>query len=116
MTIPISGLGAINPFDGLASAGKAGGAKAAGDASAVDAGTSANSSSGFASMLANKISSLGAEQTSASNEMNAVATGKVDDVAQSMVRIEQANVSLQMATQVRNKVIEAYQDVIRMQI
>lgn len=33
-----------------------------------------------------------------------------------MLRIEQANVSLQMATQVRNKVIEAYQEVLRMQM
>ena len=52
----------------------------------------------------------------ASKATEDMATGRVDDVAQTMMRIEQANVSLQMATQVRNKVIEAYQEVLRMQM
>ncbi|MCW2972283.1 MAG: flagellar hook-basal body protein FliE [Thermoleophilia bacterium] len=114
------GLGGIDPFAGLGSintdVGGAKGATGTDESSKVGATGEANSASGFASMLADKISSLSSQQTAASNEMNAVATGQVDDVAQSMVRIEQANVSLQMATQVRNKVIEAYQEIIRMQI
>jgi flagellar hook-basal body complex protein FliE len=110
----------MDPFAGMSDlgsiGGKGGGASKVGGAGAVDDVKGANSAGGFASMLANKLTELNSQQASASNEMNAVATGKVDDVAQSMVRIEQANVSLQMATQVRNKVIEAYQEVIRMQI
>lgn len=116
----IGGLGGSDPFAGMADlgsiGGKGGGASKVAGAGAVDETKGTNSAGGFASMLANKLTELNTQQTSASNEMNAVATGKVDDVAQSMVRIEQANVSLQMATQVRNKVIEAYQEVIRMQI
>ena len=116
----IGSLGGVDPFAGLGASAidtnvtGAGGASKTADVGKVDAG--ANSAGGFASMLAGKISELSSQQSAASTEMNAVATGKVDDVAQSMVRIEQANVSLQMATQVRNKVIEAYQEIIRMQI
>jgi flagellar hook-basal body complex protein FliE len=116
MAIPITGVG-TDPFAGMAAINtNVSAAATSTDGSAAVDGAASASGSSFASLLANKISALGAQQTSASNEMTAVATGKVDDVAQSMVRIEQANVSLQMATQVRSKIIEAYNDVIHMQI
>ncbi|MEO6867451.1 MAG: flagellar hook-basal body complex protein FliE [Gaiellales bacterium] len=70
----------------------------------------------FSDVLKNKLTSLNAEQVDASRATEDMATGRADDVAQTMLRIEQANVSLQMATQVRNKMIEAYQEVIRMQM
>ncbi|MCW2926389.1 MAG: flagellar hook-basal body complex protein FliE [Thermoleophilia bacterium] len=70
----------------------------------------------FSAVLKDKLTSLNAQQVDASSASQDMATGNVDDVAQSMLRIEQANVSLQMATQVRNKVIEAYQEILRMQM
>lgn len=70
----------------------------------------------FASVLKAKLTDLNAQQSDAASASEDMATGRVDDVAQTMLRIEQANVSLQMATQVRNKVIEAYQEVLRMQM
>lgn len=70
----------------------------------------------FASVLKSKLTDLNAQQADAGKASEDMATGRVDDVAQTMLRIEQANVSLQMATQVRNKVIEAYQEVLRMQM
>jgi flagellar hook-basal body complex protein FliE len=70
----------------------------------------------FASVLKSKLSDLNAQQADAGKASEDMATGRVDDVAQTMLRIEQANVSLQMATQVRNKVLEAYQEVLRMQM
>jgi flagellar hook-basal body complex protein FliE len=70
----------------------------------------------FASVLKSKLTDLNAQQADAGKASEDMATGRVDDVAQTMLRIEQANVSLQMATQVRNKVLEAYQEVLRMQM
>jgi flagellar hook-basal body complex protein FliE len=70
----------------------------------------------FAGVLKSKLADLNALQTDSANAMQEIATGRVDDIAQTMLRIEQSSVSMQMATQVRNKVIEAYQEVLRMQM
>ncbi|MFZ5826779.1 MAG: flagellar hook-basal body complex protein FliE [Bacillota bacterium] len=43
-----------------------------------------------------------------------LATGEINDIAQVMIASERANLSLGMAIQVRNKVIEAYQEIMRM--
>ncbi|MDN5346743.1 MAG: flagellar hook-basal body complex protein FliE [Clostridia bacterium] len=42
--------------------------------------------------------------------------GQVEDLHQVMLAAEQANLALQLAVQVRNKIIEAYQEIARMQI
>ena len=70
----------------------------------------------FANVLKGKLSDLNAQQADSAQASQDMATGRVDDVAQTMLRIEQASISLQMATQVRNKVIESYQEILRMQM
>ena len=67
-------------------------------------------------MLRGKLDQLEQSQKAGAGASNDLATGRVDDIAQTMLRVEQANVSLQLATQVRNKAIEAYQEILRMQI
>ncbi len=50
-----------------------------------------------------------------SGEMTrAFATGQTSDIHSVMVAGEQATVALQMTTQIRNKVIDAYQEIMRM--
>lgn len=44
------------------------------------------------------------------------ATGETDDLVQVVTAAEEASVALQLAVQVRNKVVEAYQEIIRMQV
>lgn len=70
----------------------------------------------FAAVLKDKLTTLNAQQKDSAVATQDVATGRVDDIAQSLLRMEQASVSLQMATQVRNKVIESYQEILRMQM
>jgi flagellar hook-basal body complex protein FliE len=43
-------------------------------------------------------------------------TGEVQDVHEVMIAAQKASLSLQMTVQVRNKVVEAYQEVMRMQL
>lgn len=43
-------------------------------------------------------------------------TGSVEDLHQVTFAMEQAKLSLQMAVQVRNKLVEAYQEIMRMQV
>lgn len=88
------------------------GAAKGGETAPVENGNAAS----FANVLKSKLSDLNASQADSASAMQDMATGRVDDVAQTMLRIEQASVSMQMATQVRNKVIEAYQEVLRMQM
>jgi flagellar hook-basal body complex protein FliE len=102
------GNGISMPLELIDGAGKANQAQPT-----EDAGSTAAS---FANVLKDKLSSLSSQQADAGKASQDMATGRADDVAQTMLRIEQANVSLQMATQVRNKVIEAYQEVLRMQM
>lgn len=45
-----------------------------------------------------------------------MAAGKVKDISQVVVATEKANIALQLTMQVRNKVIDAYQEVMRMQV
>ncbi len=110
------GLGGGIPFEVIDGAMKgvgSGGAAKQGGADKVEEGSSAAS---FASVLKTKLADLNAQQTDSAMASEDMATGRVDDVAQTMLRIEQANVSLQMATSMRNKVLEAYQEVLRMQM
>ncbi len=43
-------------------------------------------------------------------------TGEITDLHSVMIAGEKANLALQLTVQVRNKVIEAYQEVMRMQV
>ena len=99
-------------LDGATTGVGGGRGKVGGDASPVEEGNAAS----FANVLKSKLTDLNAQQADAGKASEDMATGRVDDIAQTMLRIEQANVSLQMATQVRNKVLEAYQEVLRMQM
>jgi flagellar hook-basal body complex protein FliE len=55
-------------------------------------------------------------QTQAQDTAVAMASGQPVDMAHALVTIEEANISLQLALQVRNKLLEAYQDVMRMPV
>lgn len=45
-----------------------------------------------------------------------LASGKTDNIHHVMLALEDAKLTMQMALQVRNKVIEGYQEILRMQI
>lgn len=53
-----------------------------------------------------------------SNELQVrkLAGGEIDNLHQVMLDLEKARVSFQLAVQVRNKALEAYQEMMRMQI
>lgn len=70
----------------------------------------------FAALLKEKLEEANSLQHQADALTQQYLTGKVEDVHQVMLALEQANLSLQLLVQVRNKVIEAYQEISRMQI
>jgi flagellar hook-basal body complex protein FliE len=45
-----------------------------------------------------------------------LAAGDTDNLHQVMIALEEAKLSFQLMVQVRNKLLESYQDILRMQI
>jgi len=71
-------------------------------------------SGSFANVLSDALGEVQGLQTEADDAIRKLATGEVQDVHQVMVAFEQARLSMQMLTEVRNKLVEAYQEVSRM--
>lgn len=70
----------------------------------------------FAQMLDRALSQVERDLKTADEMAVKLATGEINDIAQVMIASERANLSLGLTIQVRNKVIEAYQEIMRMQI
>ena len=69
----------------------------------------------FSETLNNSMEEVNQLQKEADKAIEALATGETKDISQTMIAIEKANVSFQLMTQVRNRLVEAYQEVLRMQ-
>jgi flagellar hook-basal body complex protein FliE len=116
---PISFLSALSsaglgPAAGTGgAAGAAGGAAQAGGDAAGSSGTGAGS---FGKMLADKIGALNDSLQQAGSGAQDLAAGRAQDISSVVTQIEKANLELQLATQIRNKAVESYQDLFRMQI
>lgn len=70
----------------------------------------------FKEMLDNAIDTVNDLQRNADQLTQKVATGELKDLHQVMIAIEEVNVALQLTMQIRNKIVEAYQEVMRMQV
>jgi flagellar hook-basal body complex protein FliE len=70
----------------------------------------------FASMLKGEMQRVNQTQLQAGDAIQDYATGGDIPLHQVMLSINKAEMSLKMATQVRNKIVSAYQDISRMQI
>jgi flagellar hook-basal body complex protein FliE len=71
---------------------------------------------GFGAALMDQLDKLSASQADASNQAQALATGKANDVTSVVMAVEKASLELQLATQIRNKGVEAYQEIFRMAV
>lgn len=68
----------------------------------------------FGEMLETAIQQVEQDQKNANTAAVQLASGETTDIAQVMIASERANLSLGLALQVRNKMIEAYQEIMRM--
>jgi flagellar hook-basal body complex protein FliE len=67
-------------------------------------------------MLNNALKELNDTQVKADNLTRDLLTGELQDLHQVTVAMQEARLTMQLAVEVRNKVIEAYQEITRMQI
>ena len=72
--------------------------------------------SGFMGSLTEAISHINDAQSGASQAVDALVTGQTTNIHQTMVALQQADVSFQLMMQVRNKLVSAYEEIQRMQI
>jgi flagellar hook-basal body complex protein FliE len=86
-----------------------------GAATGTGAATGAGSSS-FGSALANQIGALEKSQNTAADASRSLADGTATDPTQAIVAVERAQLSMQLAAQLRTKGVEALQEVFRTQV
>jgi flagellar hook-basal body complex protein FliE len=84
---------------------------AAGAATAADPAAGAN----FSSMLANGLDSLQQTQATADELATQAATGQLTDPAQYMIASTQAQVTTELTVALRNKAVDAFNEIMRMQ-
>ena len=75
-----------------------------------------NSDKSFQNMLKDAITEVNDEQVQGYNAMEGIATGKVTNLQQAVQKIEEAELSMKLALEVKNKAINAYKEIMRMQV
>ena len=86
----------------------------------IEGPSSTNSSAGagksFADTLKDAVGSVNEMQKASDKAIQNLATGKTDNVAEVMIASEKADIAFKVMVQVRNKIIDAYQEVMKMQV
>ena len=70
----------------------------------------------FAQMLKTALGKANQDQVAADKMAMGLVTGEVENIHRAVMAIAQADLSFRYVLQVRNKIIDAYQEVMRMQI
>lgn len=76
----------------------------------------AKSEAGFGSTLHQALAEVNRLQTAADRATEDYSLGRTRDIAGTLITIEHANLAFQLTLQIRNKLVEAYQEVMRMPI
>ena len=112
----VSGISGISGVSGASGASSITGATAIPN-TAID-GTTGAASSGdsFLNSLSYAFGSLNTQLTSADSSMANFASGGSADLQSVMLQMEESSVSLKSAVDVRDKLLEAYQEIMRTQL
>lgn len=100
-------IGAINPEQMISSLSRSAGRKA---------GVEAKPAVGFGSAITDAVKQLNDLQQQSNTAAFEVATGQSEDLHSALVTMEEASLALELSIQVRNKLIESYQEIMRMQV
>jgi flagellar hook-basal body complex protein FliE len=118
MTLPISPISSQatqwavpKAGGGEWSVGKVGGPEKSGAGAAA-----ADPAGGFGGMLSNAIDGLQKTQEAASTQATQLATGQTQDLSSVVTAVQEAQLSMELATQVRSKAVEAYTEIFHTQI
>ncbi len=85
-------------------------------ASDMSPATSTEGGKSFADTLKEAVGKVNTLQKESDQKSQDLAVGKTDNIPEVLIAAEKAELSLRLMTQVRNKIVEAYQDVMKMQV
>ena len=71
---------------------------------------------GFGQLFGNLVSAVDAKQTEASQLSRQVLLGQNDQLHQSVIAMQEASVAFSLMVQVRNKLVDSYQELMRMPV
>ena len=74
------------------------------------------STKSFQSMLNDAISEVNSTQVDGYKSMEGIASGKVTNLQEAVQKIEEAELSLKLALEVKNKSLNAYKEIMKMSI
>src|SRR5258708_6115157 len=72
--------------------------------------------SDFGPWLTQALGRVNSDLVQADAGLQQLATGQVENLHQVMISLEEARLGLQLVVQVRNRLLEAYQEILRMQV
>ena len=87
-----------------------------GDAAGAATPAAPGSATSFGAMLADQIGALERVQEQAAQGSRALASGTATDPTQVVLAVERARLSMQLASQLRNKAVEAVQEIFHTQV
>jgi flagellar hook-basal body complex protein FliE len=70
----------------------------------------------FSNLLHNAVQEVSGKQNAATAAVNGLLTGQNVSLHQAVIAMEEATVSFQLMIEVRNKMLEGYQEIMRMQL
>ncbi|SHE35776.1 MULTISPECIES: flagellar hook-basal body complex protein FliE [Caloramator] len=70
----------------------------------------------FSNIIKEKLDKLNEKQLDAENKTIELIKGDAKDIHEVMLTVEEARLSLELAVQIRNKLVEAYQEINRIQV
>ncbi|MDC0932351.1 flagellar hook-basal body complex protein FliE [Arcobacteraceae bacterium] len=73
-------------------------------------------SQSFSNVLKNSIEEVNQTQVKAYDAMSDIATGKVENLQEAVQKIEEAELSLKLGLEVKNKALSAFKQVMAMQV
>lgn len=73
-----------------------------------------NAGDGFTATLKETLDQITQLQAQADQKVSGLATGNAENIPSTMIAVERANVAFQLMVEVRNKIVQAYQEVSQM--
>ena len=70
----------------------------------------------FSQWIEQQVTDTNTQLNAADNALNELASGRSENLHQTMITLEQAKLSFQYLEQIRNRLMSAYQDILREQI
>ena len=77
---------------------------------------SAETDDTFGSTLKKFVDDVNSLQNQMDTKIEKLATGEITDVHEVMIAVDEDNTAMEFMLEIRNKIVEAYQEVMRMQV